>query len=69
MAKRKGAGPTYTATLSDGKVCYTHEPSGNLFGNLPFGARITKPGKDGDEWDGLEFALESGRTGKVVRDV
>lgn len=66
---RKPVGPTYTALRSDGKVWYANRPNGNLYGELPLGARPTKWAEGDDPWDGALFELESGRTITVTKDV
>ena len=66
--KQAAAGPTYTATDDTGKVWYRSRPHGNLWGELPIGARAVGFSGKEDQWDGATFALESGRIITVRRD-
>lgn len=60
---------TYTATYdATGKVIYKNRPNGNLWGELPLGARPVSWPPTGDAWDGAKFILASDRTITVRRD-
>lgn len=75
MKNKTKSKPTYTATLSDGRVQYKNQPPDNLYGMLPLGVYIVRGDEGtlsrtdgGDPWDGAKFHLQSGRTVIVRRD-